>query len=74
LDWAGLGIDTIKVMPVPTITVGYIHQDNYFSYFPLVMGEYIWAWSGAVGAKPIDFSSQANGWNFVSVSLENHPK
>jgi hypothetical protein len=38
------------------------------------MGEYIWAWSGAVGAKPIDFSSQANGWNFVSVSLENHPK
>jgi glycosyltransferase involved in cell wall biosynthesis len=72
LAWAGLGIDTIKVMPVPTITVGYIHQDNYFTYFPLVMDEYIRAWSNAVGAKPIDFSSQANKWNFVSVSLEKN--
>jgi glycosyltransferase involved in cell wall biosynthesis len=70
LAWAGLTIDTIKVMPVPTITVGYIHQDNYFTYFPLVMDEYIRAWSNTVGANPIDFSSQANGWNFVSVSLE----
>jgi hypothetical protein len=34
------------------------------------MDEYIRAWSNTVGAKPIDFSSQANEWNFVSVSLE----
>lgn len=69
LAWAGMGIETIKVMPVSTITVGYIHRDNYFSYFSQVMDEYVKAWSSAVGAKEIDFG-QANKWNFVSVSLE----
>ena len=69
LAWAGMGVETIKVMPVPTIAVGYIYRDNYFSYFSQVMDEYVKAWSGAVGAKEIDFS-QANKWNFVSVSLK----
>jgi hypothetical protein len=68
LAWAGLGMETIKVMPVPTITVGHVYRDNVFPYFEQVLDEYLQAWSGAVGANLIGFK-QANKWNFVNVSL-----
>jgi glycosyltransferase involved in cell wall biosynthesis len=68
LAWAGLSMGTIKVMPVPTITVGHVYRDNVFPYFEQVLDEYLQAWSGAVGANLIGFE-QANKWNFVNVSL-----
>jgi len=64
--WAGLCMQTIKVMPTPTLTIGAIYRDNEFSYFQTVMDEYLQAWSLAVGANWIGFK-QANKWNFVSV-------
>jgi len=66
LAWAGLPAKTIKVMPAPTITVGNIHRDNWFSYFGLVIDEYLRALSAAVGANNVVLR-QANKWNFVSV-------
>jgi glycosyltransferase involved in cell wall biosynthesis len=68
LAWAGLCMQTIKVMPTPTLTIGAIYRDNVFSYFKTVMDEYLQAWSLAVGANRIGFG-QANRWNFVSVEL-----
>jgi len=59
-------MQTIKVMPTPTLTIGAIYRDNVFSYFQTVMDEYLQAWSLAVGANRIGFG-QANRWNFVSV-------
>jgi len=64
--WAGLCMQTIKIMPTPTLTIGAIYRDNVFSYFQTVMDEYLQAWSLAVGANRIGFG-QANRWNFVSV-------
>jgi len=64
--WAGLFMQTIKVMPTPTLTIGAIYRDNVFSYFQTVMDEYLQAWSLAVGANRIGFK-QANRWNFVNV-------
>jgi hypothetical protein len=66
LAWAGLFMQTIKVMPTPTLTIGAIYRDNVFPYFKTVMDEYLQAWSLAVGANWIGFK-QANKWNFVSV-------
>jgi glycosyltransferase involved in cell wall biosynthesis len=66
LAWAGLCMQTIKVMPTPTLTIGAIYRDNVFPYFETVMDEYLQAWSLAVGANWIGFK-QANRWNFVSV-------
>lgn len=68
LAWASLRMETIKVMPAPTLTIGAIYCDNAFSYFQTVMDEYLQAWSLAVGANLIDFN-HADKWNFVSVSL-----
>ena len=66
--WASLYMETIKVMPTPTMTVGAIYRDNVFSFFETVMDEYIRAWSLTVGANEIGFSD-ANKCNFVSVEL-----
>jgi hypothetical protein len=68
LAWASLGMETIKVMPKPTLTIGAIYRDNVFSYFTTVIDEYLQAWSTAVGASLITFK-EANKWNFVSVEL-----
>ena len=68
LAWAGLCMVTIKVMPKPTIIVGRIHCDNRFSYFGLVIDEYLQAWSTAVGVEKIGFM-KARKWNFVSVGV-----
>lgn len=64
--WAGLRMETIKVMPAPTLTIGAIYRDNVFSYFETVIDEYLQAWSLTVGANRIGFK-QANRWNFVNV-------
>ena len=66
LAWAGLRMETIKVMSAPTLTIGAIYRDNVFSYFATVIDEYLQAWSAAVGANTIGFK-QANRWNFVNV-------
>jgi glycosyltransferase involved in cell wall biosynthesis len=68
LAWAGLCMETIKVMPKPTIIVGHIHCDNRFSYFGVVIDEYLQAWSTAVGVEKIGFM-KARKWNFVSVGV-----
>lgn len=69
LAWASLRMETIKVMPVPTLTIGAVYRDNVFSYFEIVIDEYLQAWSIAVGASQINFN-HANKWNFVSVSID----
>jgi glycosyltransferase involved in cell wall biosynthesis len=67
LLWAGVDAKTVKVMPHPTITVGYVHQ-NRFDFFAEVMTDYILGLQEATGCKPFP-PRGAFGWNFVNVSL-----
>jgi hypothetical protein len=67
LFWAGLQTQTIKVMPQPTITVGYVHQ-NRFDFFGDVMREYLAALAQTHGFGE-GYLGNAFNWNFVKVSL-----
>ena len=67
LAWASLKMQTIKVMPRPTITVGHEYTDGFFSFFPKVIDKYVRALSKFHGLPEITYD-QACAWNFVSVS------
>jgi glycosyltransferase involved in cell wall biosynthesis len=66
LFWAGLNTKTVKIMPVPTITVGYVHT-NVFGFFNKVIDQYLKALMDANGLPHIDLFD-ALRWNFVNVS------
>ncbi len=67
LFWAGLGCETVKVMPHPTITVGHVHT-NVFGFFNKVIDEYLKALMAHHKLPKINVLS-AMRWNFVNVSL-----
>jgi glycosyltransferase involved in cell wall biosynthesis len=67
LAWAAIGLKTIKVMPIPTITVGHIYRDNVFPFFEKVISEYLQALCDRNEVPRIKFQD-ASHWNFVSVS------
>jgi glycosyltransferase involved in cell wall biosynthesis len=66
LFWAGLKAETVKVMPVPTITVGHVHV-NVFGFFNEVINDYLAALMDANGVPRIGLRDALN-WNFVNVS------
>jgi glycosyltransferase involved in cell wall biosynthesis len=67
LAWAALAMQTIAVMPMPTITVGHIYRDNAFPFFGEVIEEYLAALSAQHDIPSITFSDACR-WNFVNVS------
>lgn len=66
LFWAGLRNRTVKVMPTPSITVGFVHT-NVFGFFNKVIDEYVGALCDEHGVQRPPFESFM-GWNFVNVS------